>query len=158
MLLANRIFAGIMMVIAGGFYIAAGPYPQDAANWPKVFSVIMVVFACGLIYDTYKTPEREAGCVDPLLILKQNAGVLALIVGISLVYLLLLETAGFMLLTPFFVGSLIWLLGYKNRRKVVMIALAITLAVWVSFELLLQIPLPEGIFDDFFRTLRGGLF
>lgn len=158
MLLANRVFAGLMIIIAGGFYIAAGPYPQDAANWPRVFAVIMVVFSCGLIYDSYKRPEREAGAADPLQILKQKSGTLALIVGMSFAYLLILESIGFMLLTPFFVGPLIWLLGYKNRRKIIMIAVTITLAVWVSFELLLQIPLPEGIFDDFFRSMRGGLF
>ena len=158
MLLANRVFAGIMIIIAGGFYIAAGPYPQDAANWPKVFAVIQAVFACGLIYDSYKNPDREAGTANPLQILQKKSGILTVIVGVSLIYLVLLERIGFMVLTPFYVGPLIWLLGYKNRRKITAIAVAITLSVWVSFELLLQIPLPEGIFDDFFRSMRGGLF
>lgn len=157
MIIANRLFAGIMIVIAAGFFIVAGGFPRGAENWPRFFAVVLTVLSLGLIIETVIKPDREADALNPLSVIRRNIRVLTFILGMAVAYLGLLELIGFVVMTPLFIGAMIWGLGYRNPKTIALVALQTTLLIWISFELLLQVPLPEGFLDDLFKTLRGGI-
>ena len=64
-----------------------------------------------------------------------------------ILYGVILEWAGFLISTAFFIGFLLYSIEAKKWYVVVLIALAGTLLTYALFELALQSRLPKGVFN-----------
>jgi putative tricarboxylic transport membrane protein len=67
--------------------------------------------------------------------------------AILIAYMLLLETIGYLLLTPVTLIALCAFLGYRRWFVVVVIAAVFTVLVYVGFRYGMKILLPEGLLD-----------
>jgi len=70
----------------------------------------------------------------------------SIIYGIILVvYVALVATIGFYIATPIYLYFGMWMLGQRNKKVMISVSLALPLAVFLFFDLLLGMKIPAGI-------------
>lgn len=77
----------------------------------------------------------------------------AAIFAVPLAYVFFMDMVGFLLVTPFFLIGYMYLLGYRNWRRLIPLSVAIYCAVVSLFIVLMSTPLPQGV--GFFHSLNG---
>lgn len=68
------------------------------------------------------------------------------LVGLSVVYLTLMEPAGYVLASPPYAVGILLLLGVREPRRIAAAVLAMVVTLYVVFQMGLGIPLPRGPF------------
>lgn len=63
----------------------------------------------------------------------------------TFVYLLLMDSLGFMITTVLYMPFLMWNLGTKSKTVLIILPIVTTIVLYFLFNLLLDIPLPQGI-------------
>jgi len=61
-------------------------------------------------------------------------------------YIVLLDKIGFVLSTLFFTSIMMYLLGIKNKRILILLPICLVVLIYFMFDKWLMIPLPSGIF------------
>ena len=110
------------------------------AGMPKFVSVLLMVLGLAqtvtAVSTGVKAPEFN---VD-----KKAAGLFAAAVAMSVAYVLLVETFGFIILTPLLLIGLMFLFGERNFVKMLLIAAVTTACIWLLFTKVFLIFLPVG--------------
>ena len=75
------------------------------------------------------------------------------IVGITWLSVWLLKSLGYLLITFFFMALVVWLMGKRSWKMLILFPLIYTLATWYIFSQLLKFMLPMGFMTPFFRSL-----
>lgn len=65
----------------------------------------------------------------------------------TFVYLLLIDFVGFIITTVLYIPILMWILGTKSKKVLIILPIVTTIALYILFDLLLEIPLPHGILE-----------
>lgn len=90
-------------------------------------------------------PKEGEGASKSLFGLPLETGQILLFGVAILLYILLLETVGFFIMTALFIFSTTALLGYKHHLRNAIVALCVPLFFYITFTQLLKISLPSGI-------------
>ena len=130
---------GVAVFIAAGnlqtVKLGIGP-----AGMPKFVSVLLMVLGLAqtvtAVSTGVKAPEFN---VD-----KKAASLFAAAVAMSVAYVLLVETFGFIILTPLLLIGLMTLFGERNIVKMLFIAAVTTACIWLLFTKVFLIFLPVG--------------
>lgn len=149
----NRLFAGVMILLALAFYLMSNALSKDAAKWPQFFAIILIILSIGLIVDTFIKPNREQAEKEvkeekeekPV----KDRSVLYTII-LTLAYLLLMNFIGFLILTPIYVFVLLWSINYRNTPRLIALSISATIVVTFVFQFLLNVPIPQGILNNLF--------
>lgn len=116
---------------------------EYGANFfPQVLSVLMFTLSILLIIKAFKGEYQQ----DMEGINKTGFIRSAITLGISIIYLLLMQLLGFFLSTFIFLFVLMTYIGHKGKVIRFVTCLGVSLAVYGIFYFFLKIPLPEGIF------------
>ena len=138
---------GIAVLLIGGFlfwetfnFKVVEWEPLGLAFWPRILLVCLGIVAAFYVIR---------GSVDkgPFLSVKPK-GYVGLLCG--LIYVLLLETVGFLILTPLFIFAFTLVLGKSSRRTLVeaaCMAVLGTVIIYLVFNKGLLVQLPEGILE-----------
>ncbi|KGX90496.1 tripartite tricarboxylate transporter TctB family protein [Pontibacillus marinus] len=146
----NYVLAGFMVLISLYFYFIGSTYTEDAGMWPEFFSIVLILLSIGLIIDTHLKPNREKDDGnEPLEKNSRNHYVIYTAISM-IVYLLLMKYIGFLILTPLFIWLLLWLLNYRSIKKLIALSFGVTVGITLIFQILLKIPIPQGIFSNLF--------
>lgn len=157
---------GILLVAAflllrsrriGGRTISA--FDPGAAFWPRACLVIVIAGALvnlGLIYNRTRNGDddgdelREAGPSVSEIGLETFSDVsgkrkqyFGAVVS-SLAYLALLNTVGFLVLTPFYLFVFGWVMNYDSLPKLVAFSIVVPFVLFLAFNNLMNILLPSG--------------
>ena len=133
------------MALGAAVFIAAGSLQQvklgiGPAGFPRFIAVVVLLLGAVQTITTLsrgvKKPEWN---VD-----KRAAGLFAAAVAMSVAYVLLVETVGFILLTPLLLIGLMALFGERSIVKMLVIAIITTACVWLLFTEVFLIFLPGG--------------
>lgn len=73
-----------------------------------------------------------------------------IVVGLVLVYYLLLEIVGYLILSPILLFLSMLVMGYRKYRNMIIISLSVSIAVFLLFWQVLVIELPNGFLDFLF--------
>lgn len=73
-----------------------------------------------------------------------------LIILSSLIYAGLMELIGYLILTPLFIGSIMWVLDDRNIKRVSKVSILMTVILFVVFRWGLQVDFPMGILENLF--------
>ena len=130
---------GVAVFIAAGnlqtVKLGIGP-----AGMPKFVSVLLMVLGLAqtvtAVSTGVKAPEFN---VD-----KKAASLFAAAVAMSVAYVLLVESFGFIILTPLLLIGLMTLFGERNIVKMLIIAAVTTACIWLLFTKVFLIFLPVG--------------
>jgi putative tricarboxylic transport membrane protein len=66
------------------------------------------------------------------------------VLGLTVVWALLLPSAGFVLVTPLLLGSVMWTMGLRRWRGLIGVSLGMTLVLYLVFVRALKVLLPMG--------------
>ena len=142
----SELVIGLACIALGvAVFIAAGSLQTvklgiGPAGMPRFVAVLLMVL--GLVQTVtavstgVKAPEFN---VD-----KKAAGRFAAAVAMSVAYVLLVETFGFIILTPLLLIGLMFLFGERNIVKMLLIAAVTTACIWLLFTKVFLIFLPVG--------------
>jgi len=133
----------IFMYILGFIFLFATPSIKiaEARLFPYIISILTIASATLLLLKTYYHWGKKEDPVD-------FSGTLSalLMVVLLLVYIGAIATIGFYLATPFFLYISMWMLGQKNIKLIFAVSLLTPLAVYLFFDLLLKLQIPQGFF------------
>ncbi|WP_243388170.1 tripartite tricarboxylate transporter TctB family protein [Bacillus kexueae] len=122
------------------FQLPKFPYAiVDSDILPKGLGFLLLVLSIGLFFD--KNEKKKEGKQAA----KKEKTLLVGIVGMILLYIFLLEIVGFVLTTVAFLFAMTRLLGYENWKVNGLVALSFSFVIYLSFNYLLNIYLPQGI-------------
>ena len=142
----SELVIGLACIALGvAVFIAAGSLQTvklgiGPAGMPRFVAVLLMVL--GLVQTVtavstgVKAPEFS---VD-----KKAASLFAAAVAMSVAYVLLVETIGFLILTPLLLIGLMVLFGERNLVKMLIIAAVTTACIWLLFTKVFMIFLPVG--------------
>jgi putative tricarboxylic transport membrane protein len=139
------------LVIAAAVFVLARDFPGGTraegmgANFlPILLASILATLSVLLIGKGYlfapSAAEAEAD-VSPRGVYRAFRP--ALMCLFVLLYLLVLEYAGYVIATPVFLFAVVSALG-GGRGRAAIAALALTAGIWLVFGVLLKVPLPDG--------------
>ncbi|MGI6097144.1 MAG: tripartite tricarboxylate transporter TctB family protein [Dethiobacteria bacterium] len=121
-----------------------GPTATDVggAFYPRILLATLAILSIFLLYGAvFKPKVDEKFAVNKEGLLKR---VLPVII-VSIIYQQVVSLIGFLYLTPFYFLALMYIIGLKKIRSMVIASLVVTLTVWFVFRQFLQVPLPMGI-------------
>ena len=135
------------------FNVPISGYRYGATGWPRVVFGIMVFFAlmqliCGLFSERAKgsvevKEELPIGSSESNHIILSKAKRL-ISFSLPILYVFLLPRAGFYVLTPFFVGLYMFVLGERRILHLVITVLLVLGTIYLIFTWLLFVPFPVG--------------
>jgi putative tricarboxylic transport membrane protein len=141
----DRLFALVIIVMAIIMYVIIGdmdePYSPgalSASTYPRLILICMIISSCLLILRSQQD-ERQSVSVS-----FKGLSVIILMV----LYIALLETVGFFVLTPIFLFILPLLAGFRRYVLISVSVILVTVILYGVFAWLLNIPLPAGLFGD----------
>ncbi|MGP4061135.1 tripartite tricarboxylate transporter TctB family protein [Halobacillus sp. H74] len=116
--------------------------PVDSDFLPKVLGYLLIVLAVFLFFDKSSETEEEK---EKRQVPRSEILVLLAVGGMIFLYIFLLEIIGFVLSSVLFVFCCSLFLGYRKHKINAMVAVIFPLVMYLSFNYLLQISLPQGI-------------
>ena len=143
---SNLIFAGICSAIGIFLIVLAAGYPTAAdygtgvpgpGLWPIVISAFMLALAALLVMKTIKMPAEKNVDVP---MWNEGTKRVYITMGILLVYTLVLEFLGFIIATTIMEAVFIHWFAKKKPWVTAVIALVVTLVIYVVFQYLLNVP------------------
>lgn len=129
-----------VMVQANTFPELGGSEVSGPGFFPKLWAVVLIGLSILLLGSSFYAKKDKQ--ID--LLSKERIKVYISMAAL-IVYIFLINSIGFIVLTPIFLFGLIWFFGMKGYVKIAMASIAVTLAVYGVFEILLAVPLPAGI-------------
>ncbi|WP_319477206.1 tripartite tricarboxylate transporter TctB family protein [Marispirochaeta aestuarii] len=150
---AEIVFGGAAILFALLFFILAGDFPGarghdvGMAFYPRVLSVLIIVLSFIVIFQGITRKETETESTGTLFYTEDN-GVrrVVLLILATLIYPYLLQYAGFLILTPVYLGFLMWVIGAGKLPRILLLSVLTTVLIYVIFQRMLKIPLPTGLF------------
>jgi hypothetical protein len=132
-----------------------GPY-ANSAFYPRLLAGVIIFLSIILALSSFikkkgdSAPAR-AESVDSIP-LEENGQALdqdkisvtmiVAIVALQLIYTMILDTFGYLWLTPFYMALMFWMLKVRNWLLIAVLSLASTFALYYFFSLLLDVILP----------------
>ena len=118
--------------------------PVGAANYSLFLTAVAALLAVPVVIESLK--RRDA---VPLSRLRGPIVRVAWIVGLTTAYLLLMDLAGFLVLTPLYIAAMLFVLGTTKVRTLLFVPIATTAVLYVVFGLFFGVLLPPGLLDFF---------
>ena len=153
---ANIISAVIGMIVSAaafGYTFTFKQFknvPVGPEFFPRVLATALFIFCALLLLTNLKTSESNKKSA-PTMSLK-NRGMQKALAGLAIVviYALLWEVLGFLIITPIAIFLMTLLLGKREYIKMTVIAIGASAIVFIAFKYLLGIQMPLGFMEDLF--------
>ena len=145
-------FIGIAIGVAAIWITTGFKQFVNVPVGPEVFPRIMAVglILCSIALVVFNLIRKDTDPAPPLSIRDHGIRRMLIIAGIVLVYFLLLETVGYLILSPLLLFFSMFVMDYRNYKYMIIISLGVTLAVFRLFWQVLVIELPNGLLDFLF--------
>lgn len=145
--LNQKVSIFLILFAAGYLYLSYNlkeyPYvPVDSDFVPKILGFLLIILAIFLFFDKPSETEEEK---EKRQVPKKEMLVLLAVGGMIFLYIFLLEIIGFVLSSMLFIFACSWFLGYRKLVTTILVAVLFPLIMYLSFNYLLQIRLPQGL-------------
>lgn len=136
-LTATRITAVCVFLGCAVAYAVTLTYPAGVATLPK--GILILMGACSLILFFRNPSSRE----KPFIIKNPRSFIIG--ATLSFAYVAAIYIVGYYAASILFLVSLALSLRYKKRLVVVVVACVYAVSIYISFQFLLRIPMPQGL-------------
>lgn len=140
---------GLVLLVIGIVYLVLAyqipsyPYTEvDADAIPKVLGFLLIILSVFLFLSKDSETEEQK---ERRKIPKKEVGMLLGVAGFILLYIMLLEVLGFIVVTALFIYFCSWFLGYKNHIANGLVSVLFPVILYLMFTELLKMNLPSGI-------------
>ncbi len=131
-----------LLVFTGGIwaYFQSRTFGDYSRNYSLFLSVVFVVLGFALIFKTLREPDEDSDKLGKLFAKALGPLIVAMMmVGWGV---LLLLDIGYIISSIIILPPVLWLLGYRDIKFILMTATGIVAAVFVLFRVLFDVPLP----------------
>lgn len=127
----------VIMVLLSFFIIIESRQYGDEGVFPTMIGVLLLFSSIVVIVNTLRSKESH--------IKKINSNIIKpIIVLVALIiYALLIERVGYIVITLLLAIFITYILGYKNIIRNILVSTCGTLSIYFIFKILLQVPLPS---------------
>jgi len=124
------------------------------ATFPQIMCLGMIVFTVILLIQSV-LKLKKADPEDPMMeaaasinVLK-NKGVQAalLVIVLCIAYALLFEVLGYVLVSTLIAAAIMWLIGKRDVKQIVLVSVLVPLLMWFVFYKLLTVNIPMGVLE-----------
>jgi len=137
-----------------GFKGEIANYEYGAAGWPRVLFVGIVIISVVQLFISLRQLDRAPKQQDaessadtaPASI----AGLPVRTLAVPVIYVTLMPQIGFFVATPFFLASVMLIMGERRYLRIACVTAAIYAFVLLIFVKLLYVPLPIGNWPGFY--------
>lgn len=155
-------FGLVVALAAAQLKVGSTTDPLGPRGFPLLLGIGFVGAGIGLLVTTVVPSRAPADGVERLLQEEDDeqddgpANRPRLVLGAAgvLAYVLVLPYGGFLLTTAVFLAGMIRLQGGAAPRAFLAMVLGFPTAVWLLFAVILNVPLPSGVFDPLLLTDR----
>ena len=157
---ANLVSSAILLVFeiwayvqTLGFKIVKKAAVQPA-TFPQIMCIGMMVFTIILLVQSLlKLKNMKEG--DPLaepaasINILKNKGVQAgaFVIVLCIAYAALFEVLGYVLVSALVAAIIMWLIGKRDVKQILLVSVLVPLAMWLVFYKLLTVNIPMGVLD-----------
>ena len=139
--LKNVISCLFMYFVSIFFFFSSNSFPSESAAFPKVIALILMILSTILMIQTFRKKSVKERKVEETIPKKTIFTVI-----VSIIYILMINIGGFLLMTPIYLFIIITGLGYRNKKIAIIISLATTIVIYSVFKIILGVPIPKGLF------------
>jgi len=134
----NDLRLSICLLLFSGFvFVKAFDFPDEAAYFPKLFSVVLGILAILLLISALYRKNSESA------ITRVNyANTIYIVLGL-IAYALVLKVLGYIISTGLLVLYVIYVLGYRKIKYMILVSVIGVLFAYVVFGIFLNVPLPH---------------
>ena len=134
-----------------GFKIVKKAAVQPA-TFPQIMCIGMMIFTVILLIQSV-LKLKKADPEDPMMeaanslnVLK-NKGVQAalLVIVLCIAYAALFEVLGYVLVSTLIAAAIMWLIGKRDVKQIVLVSVLVPLLMWFVFYKLLTVNIPMGV-------------
>lgn len=130
-------------------FVESSTFPREAATFPKISSGVLFVLAALLMISSLKGTKPKPDAAESKGFKYANAGFL--VAGL-VAYALLLQFLGYIITTLALVFYTIFIMGYRDKKGLIVTTLVSVVLCYLVFHSLLDVPLP----DSFVARLIAG--
>lgn len=117
--------------------------PVGAANYPLFLTIAAAVLSVPLAIEFVAKARKQKNAPAPDIRLPATRALS--IIGLTVTYLYLLSSIGFIPLTPVYVGTMLWAMGTRSAKTLIVTAVGTTLVLWLVFGVFFGVLLPSGL-------------
>jgi hypothetical protein len=144
----HDVYIGLSMIfLALVAFIKALSMPEDAAQFPKLMAVILIIFSIWIVYvGIKKTRLIESGKVkkeDIITFEKTKMPLISFIIVV--IYTMLINILGFFVSTTLFVAAFMYFYKIRDFKRIIITLLGLNAFIYFLFVIQLKVPLPKGI-------------
>ncbi|MCP4396455.1 MAG: tripartite tricarboxylate transporter TctB family protein [bacterium] len=142
--LGNILIPSALIAIGILCYLMTRSFPKEEAGpsaIPHLWIVVLIILSIFLIFQALTgkmDPDPKNGRLD----------MLALFVGVTIAYLLLMQVIGYYLSTFLFLVAVMYFLSYRKYVTMFAVSGGWLLFAYLVFQRMLYIPLPQGKFIE----------
>ncbi len=136
-----ELFMPVVFIAVSVYFIVASIPMGSEGTFPLICSVLQLATAVYLMIKVFVKHEVVVK-LEGLNVKKALLTVVALVI-----YILVMDKIGYCLSTFLLVAFIIWFLGYRNWKIILLCAALTVAATYVIFGVLLHVPLPMLFFD-----------
>ena len=137
---------------ANGFRQVKGAYVQ-ASSFPQIMIIGMAIFTLALLVQSIvklaagMKPDDFDNAPAPTLNPFKDKGVGAalLVIALCVVYVLLFDKLGYVLVSALVSMIIMWLIGKRDPKIVIPVSILVPLIMWFVFYKLLTVNIPMGV-------------
>lgn len=109
----------------------------DSRLFPLIVLALVAVLIVAMIVHAIRDPVPQYDFAG---------GKRAILFGLSLLlYAMVIYLVGFYIASPLYMGIMMYLMGQRSRKVLLGVSLSITLFIFVTFDLIMRIPVPSGL-------------
>ena len=123
--------------------------PAGPSAIPKILCVGLCIL--GLILTVGGFGVKAKG--NKVLFTRQELIITGALTIASIIYINILPVIGYLLATPLLIASILWFVGTKKVKTIVLVSIIGTLVLFLLFYSLLQINLPLGFTKKFISSI-----
>ena len=122
------------------------------ATFPQIMCIGMIVFTVVLLIQSIAKLQKAAAD-DPMmeasasLNLLKNKGVqaAAFVIVLCIAYAALFEVLGYVMISAIVAAIIMWLIGKRDVKQIVLVSVLVPLLMWLVFYKLLTVNIPMGV-------------
>ena len=124
------------------------------ATFPQVMCIGMMVFTIILLVQSLislKKMDPDDPNIQPAASINvlKNKGVQAglFVIVLCILYVALFKTLGYVLASAIIAAIIMWLIGKRDVKQILLVSVLVPLAMWLVFYKLLTVNIPMGILE-----------
>jgi putative tricarboxylic transport membrane protein len=136
-----------VLALTIGLAAATAVDPVGPRGFPALLGLVLLACGAALVLGRHGAPaDADAEARGTL-----AAGPLLGAIGLTALYLTVLEPAGYLLATPLYLAALLLVQGGVTARAFVLTVLGLPAALYLLFAVAMRVPLPTGPLEPFLR-------